>query len=148
MNTVAFEQIGRDEAREAFDAAFPQRGKAADTNTYQHGATADEPLTPGAREWLRSLPHQARAEHLSARHPHIANAIAARWQRPVEALNYLNELLVDHRGSRKGFSEPVVIELLHLHDLCTDALPRRNHLLPNDPWLAGNDPSDRNAEYR
>lgn len=149
MRTIAFEQVSHDAARAALDADLrrnaaqpPQEDPAA------HPTSPPEPLADATLHWLAALPQHAGARRLAEHFPRIANRLAACWARPKEALFYLNELLVDTRCSRQGFPEAVMMELLHLHDLCTAALPPRNPFLPNDPWLAGEDPFDRNTDHR
>jgi hypothetical protein len=73
-----------------------------------------ETLTRAAHTWIRALPCQVRPLELSNLYPRIANAIALRWEY-ADLLDYLlDDLLIDHRGGRTGFSESIVQELVRL----------------------------------
>ncbi|MCX9154776.1 hypothetical protein OPU71_01410 [Niveibacterium sp. 24ML] len=149
MHTLPFEQVSPTEARMAFDAALrkPVQAPRPRVSPIANQALPATPLSLVARTWLDALPAQAKATHLAESYPRLTNHIAQLWGKPIETLTYLNELLLDRRCGRQGFQEAVVLELLHLHDLCMASLPPRNPFLPNDPWLLGNDPQERNAAF-
>ena len=71
-------------------------------------------LLPRTNNWIRSLPEQVRPHALAARFARIANFICAVWDDPPACLQYLEELLVDRRGGRKGFPIGVLRELNNL----------------------------------
>jgi hypothetical protein len=149
VHTLIFEQVSHTEARDALDADLRKRPSLRQPRALpQHAPLPNTPLTLVATMWLQALPDEAKAPHLAENHPRVTNQLAQLWGRPIEALTYLNELLLDRRCGRQGFPEPVVVELLHLHTLCIDTLPARNPFLPNDPWLLGNDQTERTVEFR
>jgi len=51
---------------------------------------------------------------LCASFPRIANELSALWDDPFAAHAYFAALLLDSRGSRRGFPESVLAELLAL----------------------------------
>jgi hypothetical protein len=72
-------------------------------------------------------------------YPHLLQPLCTLWGHP-EFDRYVNRLLVDERGGRKGFSAEVVEELLFLaqlnHHFCPTWLPR-------DPWADSQFMGDR-----
>lgn len=62
--------------------------------------------------WYETLPAPVRPLALCERFPRIANGIATGWRDRDATLRYLDELLTDRRGGRKGFPA-VVLEELH-----------------------------------
>jgi len=80
----------------------------------------DTELSKGARSWLERLPHDVRPHALCASYPRIANQLAACWA-DVGLIEYLLEdMLIDRRGERSGFSPEVAQEialLYEFHDL-------------------------------
>ena len=68
-------------------------------------------LLPRTNNWFRSLPEQVRPHALAAQFARIANLICAVWDDPPACRKYLEELLVDRRGKRKGFPMAVLREL-------------------------------------
>jgi len=79
-------------------------------------ATPVNYMLPSSLEWLRSLPKDVRPMALAIQYPRIANLIALQWSKPVECCAYFDDLLVDHRGMRKGFPADVHRDLQTLRD--------------------------------
>ena len=50
-------------------------------------------------------------------YPRIANRIARSWDDPASAETVLDDLIVDHRGGRKGFPSQIATELVRLYAL-------------------------------
>jgi hypothetical protein len=68
-------------------------------------------LLPSTRKWLDALPRRVQPHSLCESYPRIANLIAATWG-DAEGLNaYFEELLIDRRGSRRGFTPEVANDL-------------------------------------
>jgi hypothetical protein len=61
--------------------------------------------------WLAALPEHVRPVELTRRYPRIANKLATIWRRVARCEEYLDELVVDKRGGRRGFSMAVAQEL-------------------------------------
>jgi len=76
----------------------------------------DEALTGTTRAWLRKLPPGRRPQGLCTQFPRVANRIAWCWSDTVLLQQVLDDLLVDRRGGRKGFSRAIVVELRRLRD--------------------------------
>jgi len=64
--------------------------------------------------WASSLPQDVQPRTLLYKFPRIANLIAAMWQDPNSIRRYVDDLLVDKRGSRQGFPVEVLRELFQL----------------------------------
>ena len=75
---------------------------------------SDKALTPEAQVWLSLLPEFARPLALCSAHPRISNRLALIWpDRPAVKL-YFDNMLIDKRPGRVGFSSEVRAELLRL----------------------------------
>lgn len=61
--------------------------------------------------WLMALPEHVRPVELTRRYPRIANKIAGLWRQVARCEQYLDGLVVDRRGGRKGFPLAVANEL-------------------------------------
>ena len=66
---------------------------------------------PRTLTWASTLPTQFRPQALLKNFARIANHIAASWRDPAVLNRYLESLLVDYRGGRRGFPTEVVREL-------------------------------------
>ncbi len=83
-----------------------------------------EKLTREAFQWLASLPRSVRPNMLARRYPRIVNRVAEIWKRPLQCERYLDGLVLDHRGNRKGFPGDVTAEIatLKTHFLATSGI--------------------------
>ena len=70
-----------------------------------------EYLAPSSQEWLVRLPAAAFPGALVIRYPRIVNLFAMLWKDRVGCSAYFDELFIDRRGGRKGFSAAVKREL-------------------------------------
>jgi len=61
--------------------------------------------------WCALLPPVLQPNTLCARFPRIANTLAAGWGDRDGTMRYLDDLLTDRRGGRKGFPADVLEEL-------------------------------------
>ena len=73
-------------------------------------------LLPMSLDWLSHLPSNVRPRALLTHFPRIANLVALQWNNPATCRAYFDDLLIDHRGTRKGFPADVRRELLALRD--------------------------------
>lgn len=98
-----------DTARKPYDPT----ARAVDPKTLRapqrHEAVQNETL-----RWLASLPEQVRPVELTRRYPRIANKIASLWRQVARCEEFLDELVVDRRGGRKGFPLAIAQELTAL----------------------------------
>jgi len=76
---------------------------------------AGKPL-PRTLEWLASLPPEVQRTALLRHYARIANVIAAAWRDPKALRSYMDCLLSDDRGNRRGFPPDVLRELLALRE--------------------------------
>lgn len=91
---------------------------------------ATEVLATDALEWLAKLPEGVRPEDLPLRFPRIANALARHWIYPDACRAYLDDLLIDKRGTRQGLPGEVADELATLKDYFETVL----HPVPQTVW--------------
>jgi hypothetical protein len=72
---------------------------------------------PATQSWFASLPADLKPGALMASYARIANLIAAAWSDPKALAAYMDSLLTDRRGNRRGFPVDVLRELaaLSLH---------------------------------
>ncbi len=75
---------------------------------------SDKAPTPEAQVWLSLLPEFARPHALCAAHPRISNRLALIWADRPAAKLYFDNVLIDKRPGRVGFSTDVRAELLRL----------------------------------
>jgi len=71
-------------------------------------------LLPATAKWAASLPAGVQPLATLQRLPRIANALARSWQDRIALKQYLDELLVDRRGGRRGLPPEIHNELLTL----------------------------------
>lgn len=84
----------------------------------------NEALKTETLRWLDNLPVAVRPKSLPVDIPRIANSICERWNKPKSCLEYLEDLVIDHRGNRKGFPGNNAIEIATLKDFFeTDIFP-------------------------
>jgi len=77
---------------------------------------ADRALRPDAQKWLALLPEHARPKLLCSAYPRLANRFAMIWANRPASKSYFDDLLIDRRGGRIGFSQEVRDELMRLRD--------------------------------
>ena len=68
-------------------------------------------MLPISVKWFESLPVTVRPRALVRQYPRIANLIALQWNNAVALRAYFDDLLTDHRGTRKGFPADVFHDL-------------------------------------
>lgn len=96
-----------------------RRGEALRTDwadTRSPPSQFDLSLLPLTEEWMATLPRWARPKALAERHRRLTNRLALCWRDPALAERVLDELIVDRRGGRQGFSVEVAAELLALRE--------------------------------
>ena len=76
----------------------------------------DFELSTEAHALLASLDSSVRPKDLAVQFPRIVNQTAKLWLRPAQMDKYLDGLLVDTRGNRKGFPPGVLMELTNLKE--------------------------------
>lgn len=61
-------------------------------------------------------------------YPNISNKIAALWG-SVQLHKFLNQMIIDDRGNRQGFPQPIISALMRVFQYHTRVVP---HALPQD----------------
>lgn len=78
----------------------------------------DKSLTSEAHRWLHKVPSGVHPKRLARTYPRIVNRLADAWDDVIETEALFEDLLRDRRGDRRGFPQPIVVELdrlRHLH---------------------------------
>lgn len=100
---------------------------AASDEQYRHlrrNQPVNTPL-PATRTWFASLPKNLQPAALMASYARIANVIAANWTDPNALAAYMDSLLTDRRGNRRGFPADVLRELMALTLHAQNVAPKR-----------------------
>lgn len=92
-------------------------------------ATSDA-LTRETIQWLAELPPEVMPQHLSLRFPRMANALFLRWRDKAACLAYLDDLIIDKRGNRRGFPDDILEELATLKNFFQTAV----YPVPQTVW--------------
>jgi hypothetical protein len=71
---------------------------------------------PATARWAAGLPSEIQPLALLQRFPRIANHLARVWHDDTELQAYLDDLLTDRRGGRRGFPPEIHHELLMLRE--------------------------------
>jgi hypothetical protein len=100
MKSLDFEKVSVADARKSLDG--PLKESVPPATRVRHKSA--RPRSCSSRRHLaRGLPYAVRPIELASRFPRIANSIAELWRRVARCEEYLDSLLVDHRGDRTGF---------------------------------------------
>jgi len=91
--------------------------------------TQDNVLTTRAQALTSALPQPIRLKEL-LNYPHVVNRLAELWGFPIQMRAYLEELLLDSRGTRHGFPLGVIAELTALRSY----YETRVHPVRADVW--------------
>ena len=101
------------------DTGEHARGTPLDSSSEPRNRRRLQPLNqqlPAAARWAVSLPVEVQPVALVQRLPRIANALARLWRDNIGLRLYLDDLLVDRRGGRRGFPSEIHNELLALRE--------------------------------
>ena len=85
----------------------------------------DTSLQSFTQIWFDSLPDSVKPNNCAQHYPRVLNKIAALWSLNERCMDYLNDLVVDTRGDRQGFSYGVLGEMrrLRTHRMATMRTP-------------------------
>ena len=112
---IPFEKVSVKEAQHALaehDAEVAPAMKPKDWSAKRQALDAEQiRINKDVLAWLEQLPPEVRPKELAIQYPRIFNKIVELWRRPLLCEKYLDELLMDERGTRKGFPEDVATEL-------------------------------------
>ncbi len=107
-------------------------GPAADLKMFEKSrkdrTSANLELSQEAKELLESLDENVRPVETAQHLPHVVNGLATLWNKPLAMDNYFIELMIDHRGTRKGFPPRVAAEIAGLQEYySTIVYPKTSH---------------------
>jgi len=114
---IPFEKVSVAEAkvaRDAQDAATPDVPKKDWTAKRRAQEAEKVRVNKDILAWLEKMPPEVRPRAMAIQYPRIFNKIAALWSKPLLCEKYLDELMMDDRGTRQGFPEDVATELSSL----------------------------------
>ena len=119
--TFEFEKVSLDDARRTLDDAVKPVGNVSRPSVdwserRKPSAPTAEGLRTATLQWILKLPEHVQPRHLQVRYPRIANKLAAEWERVAVCESYLDSLITDKRGGRKGFPLQVAQEIAGLRD--------------------------------
>ena len=77
----------------------------------------DKSLTSDTHLWLHRVPSGLHPKRLARLYPRIANRLAEAWHDIAATEALFEDLLNDRRGGRRGFPQPVMLELERLRHL-------------------------------
>jgi len=123
---LEFEKVSFEDARKVlevktrFDETGGWRGERASERT--------QPLLEVTLSWMESLPASLRPVALARDFPRIANKLCESWKRPARCDEYFEQLLIDHRGGRKGFPAALAMELSKLASHHASLYPYRRSI--------------------
>lgn len=123
MKSLEFEKVSVADARKALDG--PPKAADKPATDARRGAQTNPVLLDATVAWMAELPDAVRPGELARRFPRIANSIAEQWRRVARCEEYLDTLVVDQRGDRKGFPPAVAHELTALRTYYAELHPRQ-----------------------
>jgi hypothetical protein len=114
-------------------SALRQEIPEVTTSAVQKSEASSAELSGEAVRLLIQVNTKVGLQELSARFPDVLNRIADVWRSPLRAERCFDDLLLDSRGTRQGFPQPVLSEIASLrHYYLTRVFPKRI-----DPWEEG-----------
>jgi hypothetical protein len=117
MDAIPFEKLSVEQAvagRKEGAVAAPANARDDRLAERNAGGTPKVKVNKDVMAWLASLPQEVRPRALAIQFPRIFNRIAELWTHQLRCEEFLNELLIDKRGTRKGFPPDVAQELVTL----------------------------------
>jgi hypothetical protein len=90
----------------------------------------DESLGTDTIKWLAQLPAGTRPRELPVAFVRITNRVARVWGDPAACLACFDDLLIDYRGTRRGFPMAIALELATLKDYYETKV----HPVPQTAW--------------
>ena len=76
----------------------------------------DQILSLESVAWLQSLPPNVTPHELARRYPRICNRMVERWKYPDLMIHFFDHLLIDNRGTRRGFPMTIALEIAGLQE--------------------------------
>jgi hypothetical protein len=127
LDTLAFENVSINEAKDALDhfcvGPRPTMARQKDMHTINQEIAVQRlpnqgpvKLDESAYRWIMLIPEATRPIVLAQQFPRVLNHIIELWKRPLKCDDYLESLLIDQRGNRRGFPDDVTEELAKLKE--------------------------------
>ncbi|MEO7031323.1 MAG: hypothetical protein ABI351_05185 [Herbaspirillum sp.] len=114
MTHIPFEKISLQDAKAVLDGDQPMRD-AVDWDRLRRSKSNESiKLTDFTVRWLFQQSKEHLPKMLAREYPRIVNQIADLWERPDTCIRYLDDLLIDQRGTRQGFPLRIVQELTRM----------------------------------
>jgi hypothetical protein len=121
MKSLEFEKVSIADARQEFESQHKRVDAGA--LAVQRASQSSAVLRDATTLWMAGLPQAVRPITLARKFPRIANSIAELWRRVARCEEYLDTLVVDLRGDRKGFPPEVAQELTALRSYYSELHP-------------------------
>lgn len=131
-DAIAFERVSIAEARAALhgqDIKPQEDPKWAEQR--KPPIPSDVALQAETQDWLVAMPERVRPRHLPHQFPRVANKIFSAWKRPEICIKVFDELMMDSRGTRKGFPLEVAREITNLRVYYTTEVFK----MKQDTWV-------------
>ena len=93
----------------------PSPGEEQERRSHRKATPANVPL-PRTLKWVEDLPSSVKPTALLRHYARIANVFAATWNDPKALSSYMNCLLRDDRGNRKGLPPNILREIRALRE--------------------------------
>jgi hypothetical protein len=118
-DSFEFEKVSFDDARKMLDEQVKSVGNAPKATNWEtkRAPAAAETLRTATIQWILKLPPHIQPRFLQVRYPRVANRLAALWDDVTACERFMDDLLTDKRGGRKGFPLNVATEIASLRDL-------------------------------
>jgi hypothetical protein len=114
-DTITFEKVSIAEARAAYEGTEGfEKDDPKWTEKRRTMIASEFVLQDETRQWLDAIPIRVRPRQLSRQFPRIVNNLFSIWRRPDACLKAFDDLMIDHRGTRKGFPLEVAKEITDL----------------------------------
>ena len=126
MKPLEFKKVSVQEAKQSLDVE--QAKPSASKPNYKRTRIPEEPLLNVTRTWLASLPQDVHPVELVRQVPRIANRLRHLWTQVATCEKYMDGLLVDSRGNRKGFPLKITQELQSLREYYALLHPNRRSI--------------------
>jgi hypothetical protein len=124
MKSLEFEKVSVADARKALEGPPKNENKDKVEPLPRRPADVNPVLLDATIAWMAELPYAVRPTELARRFPRIANSIAELWRRVSRCEEYLDSMVVDQRGDRKGFPPAVAMEITALRAYYAELHPR------------------------
>jgi len=121
MTSIEFKKTSIADGRREIDGEPKQSDERL--RRYPRAHQQNNVLLNTTLAWMARLPKDVRPMVLARGFPRIANRIAESWRLVARCEEYLDTLVVDRRGHRKGFPPEVAQELSNLKGFYAELHP-------------------------